>query len=471
MKGYNTSFSPLPLDLRHGLEAVVAFSGLSFVTSSTLLIYLIGRLALWFSRTSPKRLKSSTQTGNIVGLPQELGAQYHAHASKKQRGVPNQFLVLLLNLLLADILQSCAFFLSVIWLVEDSIISNSPACWVQGWLLSMGDFATNAFVAAIAVHTYLTLVRGIGIPCKVFYSVAILLWLFALLTSVLGVIITNNGAGAGGFYVRDGAWCWINAEYEILRVALHYIWMVLLIIAGIISYVSVFVHFHRKDKAMRETNNAAAAAQEAFADASLGLADLPPMLMRTDEKTDLKTRVIFLLYPLVFLLCTAPLALNHMMHSGGIKLSTEYLVLAGVMVSSNGWLDVLVFSTTRGSILFESPVDEQNVGIDTFKFTPMDQQYGYRVWIHGGPPRDSQTPGRTGLFQKSSYRPKLASESRHDRGESQTSLRARDLSGLEGIQLETVTHVFVEEADNKIIPMASEEPVGKRVQQSVDSWT
>ncbi|KAK1961665.1 integral membrane protein [Colletotrichum sublineola] len=444
MKGYNTSFSPLPLDLRHGLEAVVAFSGLSFVTSSTLLIYLIGRLALWFSRTSPKRLKSSTQTGNIVGLPQELGAQYHAHASKKQRGVPNQFLVLLLNLLLADILQSCAFFLSVIWLVEDSIISSSPACWVQGWLLSMGDFATNAFVAAIAVHTYLTL-------------------LFALLTSVLGVIITNNGAGAGGFYVRDGAW------YEILRVALHYIWMVLLIIAGIISYVSVFVHFHRKDKAMRETNNAAAAAQEAFADASLGLADLPPTLMRTDEKTDLKTRDIFLLYPLVSLLCTAPLALNHMMHSGGIKLSTESLVLAGVMVSSNGWLDVLVFSTTGGSILFESPVDEQNVGIDTFKFTPMDQQYGYRVWIHGGPPRDSQTPGRTDLFQKSSYRPKLASESRHDRGESQTSLRARDLSGLEGIQLETVTHVFVEEADNKITPMASEEPVGKRVQQSVDS--
>ncbi|KAK1984438.1 integral membrane protein [Colletotrichum cereale] len=466
MDDYSNTLSPLPPGLRHGLVAMVTFAGLSFVTSFTLLIYLIGRLALWFARASPKRAQSSSQTDNVTGLPRELGAQYHAPDSERQRRVPNQFLFLLLNVLLADTLQSCAFFLGIIWVVEDGVVGDSAACWLQGWLISTGDLASTAFVATIAVHTYLTLVRGIRIPCPVFYGVIGFLWLLVLLMSVLGVIVTNNGAGAGGFYVRDGAWCWINTKYEILRVALHFIWMVLLITTGTISYVSVFVHFHRKDRALREVNKAAAVAEEAFSDTAIGLENLPPMLMQVDQKTDVHTRVFFLLYPLVFLLCTAPLALSHMMHSAGVKLSTEYLIFAGVLVSSNGWLDVLVFSATRGVILFEAPVDEQNLGLDTFKFMPMGQQYGHRVWIQGGPPADSRPPERPGLFRKPSCRAKLGPGGRHDRSESQTSLHDRRLNG---IQLETVTRVFVEEADSKVASMASVETVGKRVQQSVDS--
>ncbi|EFQ32400.1 integral membrane protein [Colletotrichum graminicola] len=461
MKGDNNTLSPLPPDMRHGLEAVVAFSGLSFVTSSTLLVYLIGRLALWLSRTCPNQLESSTQTDEVVMLPQELSTQYHARTSEKQRRVPNQFLVLLLNVLLADMIQSCAFLLSIIWLVEDGIAGNSPKCWVQGWLISTGNFASTAFVAAIAVHTYLTLARGTRIPYKVFYGVVIFLWLSVLLASVLGVIITSNGAGAGGFYIRDGAWCWINIKYEILRITLHYIWVVLLIAMGTISYVAVFVHLHRKDKA-------AAVVQEAFVDAAPSLTDSPHILTRTDQETDVKTRVLFLMYPLVFLLCTAPLALRHMMQSGGVKLPTAYLAWTGVMISSNGWLDVLVFSITRGRILFVAPVGEQNVGLEAFKFTPMGQQYGYRVWIRGGPPEDPQTHGRVGIFQKSSCHPEPASEGRHDRCESQRSLRDWDMCDLEGIQLETVTRVFVENSGSKIDSMPPE-TVDKRVQQSVDS--
>ncbi|KAK1566336.1 uncharacterized protein LY79DRAFT_594994 [Colletotrichum navitas] len=444
MKGDDNTLSPLPPDMRHGLEAVVAFSGLSFVTSSTLLVYLIGRLALWLSRTCPKRLQSSTQTDDVVRLPQELSTRYHAHTSEKQRRVPSQFLVLLLNVLLADTIQACAFLLSIIWLVEDGIAGNSPRCRVQGWLISTGNFASTAFVAAIAVHTYLTLVRGIRIPYKIFYGVVIFLWLFVLLAS--------QRRRRRGFYVRDGAWCWINTKYAILRVTLHYIWMVLLITMGTISYVAVFVHFHRKDKAV-------AVVEEAFVDAAPGLTGSPHILRRKDQETDVKTRVVFLMYPLVFLLCTAPLALGQVMQHGGVKLPTAYLAWAGVMISSNGWLDVLVFSFTRGRILFVAPVGEQNVRLDTFELTPMGRQYGYRVWIHSGPPEDSQTPGRVGIF---------ASEGRHDRCESQKSLRGRDVCDPEGIQLETVTRVFVEEPDRKIDSMASE-TVGKLFQQSVDS--
>ncbi|KAK0375141.1 integral membrane protein [Colletotrichum limetticola] len=471
------TLSPLPTVLRHGLKAVVTLSFFSLVTSFTLLVYLIGRLACWYRRTSPKKEQqlpaTTTQVPVIAGLPHELEAQYNANGQTKGSRVPNQFLILLLNVLFADAIQACAFFLDVVWLVEDKITDDSAACWAQGWFISTGDLASTAFVAFIAVHTYLTLVRGLKISCKAFYSTIFLLWFFVLFMSVLGVIITNNGAGKGGFYVRDITWCWINSEYEAMRMYLHYAWMLTLIITGTVSYVLVFVHVHRADKAFRSARKAAAAAEEASCDGVLSPTTLPNVMSQHNQKTEVHKRILFLFYPIVFLLCTAPLALGRILSSGGIKLSAEYLIFAGCMITSNGWIDVLIFSSTRSGILFDAPVDEQNVGLDTFNFTPLGQQYGHRVWIEGGASKDDSHNRKPSVFRRPSRRARLGSEASHDRSESQTSLHDRDVSGLKGIQMETVTRIFVEEVDpakNKkyanrtLNSMPSDESVGERVQ-------
>ncbi|KAK1464263.1 integral membrane protein [Colletotrichum melonis] len=469
------TLSPLPTVLRHGLKAVVTLSFFSLVTSFTLLVYLIGRLACWYRRTSPKKEQqlpaTTTQVPVIAGLPHELEAQYNANGQTKGSRVPNQFLILLLNVLFADAIQACAFFLDVVWLVEDKITDDSAACWAQGWFISTGDLASTAFVAFIAVHTYLTLVRGLKISCKAFYSTIFLLWFFVLFMSVLGVIITNNGAGKGGFYVRDITWCWINSEYEAMRMYLHYAWMLTLIITGTVSYVLVFVHVHRADKAFRSARKAAAAAEEASCDGVLSPTTLPNVMSQHNQKTEVHKRILFLFYPIVFLLCTAPLALGRILSSGGIKLSAEYLIFAGCMITSNGWIDVLIFSSTRSGILFDAPVDEQNVGLDTFNFTPLGQQYGHRVWIEGGASKDDSHNRKPSVFRRPSRRARLGSEASHDRSESQTSLHDRDVSGLKGIQMETVTRIFVEEVDpakNKkyanrtLNSMPSDESVGER---------
>ncbi|KAK1482409.1 integral membrane protein [Colletotrichum tamarilloi] len=445
------TLSPLPTVLRHGLKAVVTLSFFSLVTSFTLLVYLIGRLVCWYRRTSPKKEQQlsaiTTQVPVIAGLPHELEAQYNANGQTKGSRVPNQFLILLLNVLFADAIQACAFFLDVVWLVEDKITDDSAACWAQGWFISTGDLASTAFVAFIAVHTYLTLVRGLKISCKAFYSTIFLLWFFVLFMSVLGVIITNNGAGKGGFYVRDITWCWINSEYEAMRMYLHYAWMLTLIITGTVSYVLVFIHVHRADKAFRSARKAATAAEEASCDGVLSPTTLPNVMSQHNQKTEVHKRILFLFYPIVFLLCTAPLALGRILSSGGIKLSAEYLIFAGCMITSNGWIDVLIFSSTRSGILFDAPVDEQNVGLDTFNFTPLGQQYGHRVWIEGGASKDDSHNRKPSVFRRPSRRARLGSEASHDRSESQTSLHDRDVSGLKGIQMETVTRIFVEEVD------------------------
>ncbi|KAF6819479.1 integral membrane protein [Colletotrichum plurivorum] len=495
------TLSPLPSVLRHGLGAVTVLASISLVASFSLLVYLFGRLAVWYSRSRPQdpERRTGPAADAVAGLPRELGEQYFGpgHGSedarercrRHHRRAPNQALVLVLNVLLADVLQACAFFLNVVWLAEDRITDESPACFAQGWLISTGDLASAIFIATIAVHTYVSLVRGYTLSCRVFYGIISFLWLFVLLMSVLGVIISKNGAEYGGFYVRDVSWCWINYEYEAMRVYLHYIWMTILIVVGTVAYVLTFIHFYRAGKAAREPHAPAKSADEGSNSSVLSPTSMatPSPQPEEENRSEVRKRLIFLLYPLIFVVCTAPLAVGRMVSSAGVRLSPEYLCFAGAMITSNGWLDVLVFSTTRRAILFDASVDEQSIGIETFNLTPLGQQFGHRVWITAGGVRRQQQKRherKPSVFRKASrhHRRRGSAEGSHDRSESQASLRGLEGAAIKGIQMETVTRIFVEVEspgeekgypaypDRALSSMPSSETVGERVQQSMESY-
>lgn len=101
------SLSPLPFSVHSGLTAISFFSFLSFVTSVSLFTFLCYRLMLWRKKT------------------------HHAY---------NQFVILIMNLLLADIQQSLAFLLNVQWVANNRIDVKSPTCMAQGWFVSTGIY-------------------------------------------------------------------------------------------------------------------------------------------------------------------------------------------------------------------------------------------------------------------------------------------------------------------------------------------
>lgn len=164
------TLSPLPHVLRHGLVAVSFFGYLSFVSSTALFVYLTYRLARW--RASGQPMKNY-----------------------------NQFLLLIYNLVLADIQQSLAFLLTSRWLVEDKIHVGTPYCFAEGWFVSTGDLASSVWIFAIALHTYAAIVRGYKISCSTFVVVMCLLWLFIYGMAIVGVAIHPKD-----YYTRAGAW-------------------------------------------------------------------------------------------------------------------------------------------------------------------------------------------------------------------------------------------------------------------------
>ena len=80
----------------------------------------------------------------------------------------NQYVLLVLNLLIADLQQSSAFLISWNWIRVDAILAPSAPCFAQAWLLHSGDVSSGFFVLAIALHTFITAVYGKRIGHKTF---------------------------------------------------------------------------------------------------------------------------------------------------------------------------------------------------------------------------------------------------------------------------------------------------------------
>lgn len=177
-----TTLDPLPRVLKRGLIAVSFLGFLSFVSSSALLFYLTYKLIKW----------------------RWCGQASHGY---------NQFLLLIYNLLMADVQQSLAFLLTARWLAEGKIDVQTPTCFAEGWFVSTGDLASGMWIFAIALHTFFAIVKGKKLPYLIFLAAIAGLWIFIYAMAVTGVV-----SHKGNFYVRAGAWVSLNMPQDLRTV-------------------------------------------------------------------------------------------------------------------------------------------------------------------------------------------------------------------------------------------------------------
>ncbi|KAI2465770.1 G protein-coupled glucose receptor regulating Gpa2-domain-containing protein [Annulohypoxylon bovei var. microspora] len=382
------TLSPLPSSHRDGLIAVAVCGIVSLVSTSALFLYLTYKLITWRLRSPEAEDDGHPTPANDLslglaqrnfgmskkGLPRESEGDARRRREAGRRR-PNQFLVLVYNLLLADMHQATAFVLNIPWIRRNEIVVGDPSCWAQGWFVSTGDLSASCFLCAIAVHTYLSVVRGYKPPHWALYLAIAGLWLFVYAMAFAGVAGTKNGRGVGGLYVRATAWCWVNVSFERLRLWLHYFWIFLSILVTSILYTLVFIYLRKRKVFSRPHSRRRPSAAVGSGTNGTSVRMHPSGY-----------HPAFLIYPLIYVLCTAPLALGRIVTMSGRDVSVTYFCLAGAMIASNGWLDVLLFSTTRHSIIFNAPLDSENTGLETFAFmrTPYWRRYGNMVWVQGG---------------------------------------------------------------------------------------
>lgn len=314
----SASLHPIPQTIHYWLRAVVFFGFLSLVTSFTLFVLLLYRLIRW-------RIKSKRS---------------------------NQFVILIFNLVLADIQQSFAFLLNVEWLRLNTVEVGSSICWAQGWFVSTGDLASGVWCFTIGLHTLASVIFDYRLPSKWFYTAIMALWLF-----IYGVSLIPVGLHPRDLYVRAGVWCWVHHDFAALRLWAHYIWIFLFEFGNIIIYALIYgILYHR----IRNEHYS------------------------PDEVSRVKSIAnLMVVYPIVYVVCTLPLASARMASMSNHPPSKGRLCFSAIMITSNGWLDVLLYTLTRRIMIFSDEPPREDNGIDTFSPLWRDQpkRFGGRTTI------------------------------------------------------------------------------------------
>jgi hypothetical protein len=203
----------------------------------------------------------------------------------------------------------------------------------------------------------------------------------------------------------------MNIEYEDYRLVLHYLWIFISLAVTSVLYSLIFFSLRRQTSRLRNrqpstnpTRTRSATANESINSSSSNIninptisPDKTPVATTTAE-TPATTEALtsntnkgghhkaFLLYPVIYVICTLPLALGRIATMAGVDVPISYFCTAAALITSNGWLDVLLWGVTRHRLLFSADVDTAETGLDTFTFmrTPAGRRYGNLVWVEGG---------------------------------------------------------------------------------------
>ncbi|PGG98108.1 hypothetical protein AJ80_09580 [Polytolypa hystricis UAMH7299] len=290
------AIDPLPRGHRQGLIAVGVTAVLSCITTAIAFIFITHRLIFWRKYFT-----------SYIGY--------------------NQYVILIYNLLIADFQQALGFALALEWVRHDSITSASPMCFMQGWLLQLGDPSSGLFVLSIAVHTFATVMMGRKLSNRAFVLCVIGVWAF----SVVLVLIPTIRHGRST-YVPSGAWCWIDENYDDDRLWTHYFWIFLSEFGSVVIYMILFFYLRRR----------------VATSATLG----------RGQKEHLRRlkRVIgyMVLYPIAYIILSLPLAAGRMATASGVRLGIPYFCTAGAIIASSGFVDVIMYTVTRKALLSDS---------------------------------------------------------------------------------------------------------------------
>ncbi|CAI7633629.1 unnamed protein product [Penicillium discolor] len=269
---------PLPPTQRKGLIAVSTVASVSLVAICSVLFFLTYRFIFW--RRYYRR---------YIGY--------------------NQYIVLVYNLAIADLIQGLGFIVSLRWIATNSIHASDASCFMQGIWLQAGNPMSGVFVFAISVFTFLHIVLDFQLGHRKFVGVVVGLWIFGVLMVVIPI-------GAVGRYVwfPSVAWCWITTQHPALRLWTHYFWIFAAQFLTLLLHAIMFIYLHRRITdcvTLRGSN--------------------------TDSLCRLKrVNSYMVLYPAVYITLTLPLAAGRMASTAGHTPSATYFCVAGSMMALSG---------------------------------------------------------------------------------------------------------------------------------------
>ncbi|OJD25670.1 hypothetical protein ACJ73_02958 [Blastomyces percursus] len=317
--------SPLPAENRSGVISFFACSLLSVLTTGSVVVWLTYRLIFW--------------------------RRYYTRYPGR-----NQLIILVFNLLIADLHQASASLVSPHWLLKNEISIYSPACFAQGWLINFGNVASGMFVLAIAIHTFANVVWRKTSSHAVFVGCVVGIWIFCLLVTALAPALHGRHV-----FVPTGAWCWIDSKYGDERLYLHYFWIFVTEIGIIIIYPTLFFIIRHRLKSSKEFR---------------GNGSRRPKFN--------KVLKIMIIYPIAYIVISLPIAAGRMSMMNGRHPGMPYFYFTGSLLMCSGWVDSILYFLTRRRLV-EADIQTESGSDSSHRRKPSgDPRYEIPPTIGGG---------------------------------------------------------------------------------------
>lgn len=107
----------------------------------------------------------------------------------------------------------------------------------------------------------------------------------------------------------------------------------------------------------------------------------------SDPVTTSRVAKYMLIYPTIYVTCTLPIAAGRMAAMTGRSIPFSFYTIAGAFITSNGWLDVIMYALTRQVLIFRAdPPSLDDMGVDTFggMWDAKNSLFGNTTRIEGG---------------------------------------------------------------------------------------
>lgn len=154
----------------------------------------------------------------------------------------------------------------------------------------------------------------------------------------------------------------------------------------------------------------------------------------SDPITTARAARYMIIYPFIYVTCTLPLASARMASMTGRSVPFAFYCIAGSFITSNGWLDVIMYALTRQVLIFRAdPPSLDDMGIDTFggMWDAKNSLFGTTTRIEGGVLNDRST--------RSTRRARSRGRATPDHGR-KISSRSGSMDDLFGVQVPGHVH-------------------------------
>lgn len=239
----------------------------------------------------------------------------------------------------------------------------------------------------------------------------------------------------------------MGREYESARLWCHYIWIFIAEFGTVTLYTVMFFFLRRKmanAKAVRRNN-------------------------ATSLKRLNRVVIYMLIYPLVYLVLSLPLAAGRMASEGKTFPSLNYFAVAGSLMAFSGFMDVLVYTLTRKHLLLEtdlSVTDPHSAHNPNVEANDDPYQTGTRISITAGKginanTTTTETDGKKGLAIASRIRHGFSRYPRENSSSTEDFVRIRDteLADFHGYGVYQETTIEVTHEPCESVSVESTDPV------------